>query len=52
MAGNLQITATTPMAPVWTGTAQGSFAAQPGFYTAFLVTASGAVSKAKWVRLP
>jgi hypothetical protein len=50
-AGNVQITVTTPVGPVYVGSTQGLVTALPGFYMAFLVTASGAVSKAKWVLL-
>jgi hypothetical protein len=43
-----------PAAPIWSGpqaTAQGAVTAMPGYYMAFLVSTTGSVSTARWVKL-
>jgi Domain of unknown function (DUF1929) len=50
--GMVQVVA--PAAPIWSGpqaTAQGAVTAMPGYYMAFLVSTTGSVSTARWVKL-
>jgi Domain of unknown function (DUF1929) len=39
-----------PPAPLWNGTTQGSVTTPPGYYMAFLVSTTGSVSTARWVK--